>query len=109
MVRAALPRCGPCVARRYHRAGKRCGGEVGGRARTRRGWWSCGWRRAGGVESLGGGERGPGLRGALLGTPEFGDGFGERGELKDEDGASVGPVAAEATIDGHEAGGAAKL
>jgi len=32
----------------------------------------------------GGAERGGGLGGVLLGFAEFGDGFGERGQLDDE-------------------------
>jgi hypothetical protein len=36
------------------------------------------------VEVPGGVERGGGLGGVLLGLAEFGDGFGERGQLGDE-------------------------
>jgi hypothetical protein len=61
------------------------------------------------VELLGGGESGSGLGGAVLGMAEFGDGFGERGELEDEDGGGgIGAVAAEAGVDGHEPSGAAE-
>src|SRR3954453_24250278 len=64
LVHAVLARCGP---RGYWRAGEGLRGKVGGGAGSRRGWWPCGWGRAGGVESLGGGESGSGLGGALLG------------------------------------------
>src|SRR2546426_60745 len=58
---------------------------------------------------MGDGAGGCGLASALLGLAELGKGFGERGELEDEDGGSAGVVIAKAGAGGHEAGGVPEL
>jgi hypothetical protein len=92
----------------YRWAGERLRSEVGGATGASRDWLPRGCRAVG-VESLGGGEGGSGLGGALLGLAKFGEGFGEGGELEDEDGGGAGVVAAEMGAGGHEAGGVPEL
>lgn len=109
LTRAVLARSGLPGAGRYHRAGERCRGEVSGCASTSWDWrsgWSC---LVNCVELLGGDKGGFGLGGAVLGLAQLGDSFGERGKMEDEDGGGAGAVAAEASVGGHEAGGATEL
>jgi hypothetical protein len=46
-------------------------------------------RAGGGMQALGGGAGGGGLRGALLGVPQSGDRFGERGQPGDQRGFRI--------------------
>jgi hypothetical protein len=81
-------------------------GELGGGDGAWR-WagWRC-WARAGsGVQSFGGAQCSGGLGGVLLGLAEFGDGFGERGQLGDEQDRGHRPVLSEGGECGYQPGG----
>ena len=70
----------------------------------------CGGTRAGrGVQAPSGTQRGGGLGGVLLGFPEFGDSFGERGQPRNEHDRGHGPVAGQVGERGQEPGGLAEL
>ena len=89
--------------------GERQPGELGGGAGAwaGRGWRAepGGWRRAGVRRRVGGG----GLGGVPLGFAEFGDGFGERGQSRDEHDRGYASVAGQAGECGQQPGGLAKL
>ena len=69
-------------------------GELGGGASALGRAQLCGRRRAcSGVQPFGGSVSCGGLGGVLLGFVEFGDGFGERGQPRDEHDRGHGPVA----------------